>query len=65
MNKTEASAKASIPKRFRRLKWNEVVSLGDFVSDQHRGFKPWEGPSGFRTGTFLNPIYRQDEPDFL
>lgn len=56
-----APAKAGIPKRFRRLKWNELVSHGDFVADEQRGFEPWEGPSGFRADSFMKPIYRQDE----
>ena len=49
------------PKRFRRLKWDEMVSPGDFVTNGQRGFEPWEGPSGFRAGSFLKPIYRRDE----
>ena len=60
-NKPEASTKAGVPKRYRRLKWNELVSLGDFVADKHRRFEPWEGPSGFRADAFLKPIYRRDE----
>lgn len=56
-----APAKAGVPKRFRRLKWNELVSHGDFVADEHRGFEPWEGPSGFRADSFVKPIYRQHE----
>jgi hypothetical protein len=49
------------PGRFRRLKWNELVCLGDFVADGRRGFKLWEGPSGFRANSFVKPIYRPDE----
>lgn len=56
-----APAKAGIPKRFRRLKWNELVSHGDFVADEHRGFEPWEGPGGFRADAFVKPIYRRQE----
>lgn len=56
-----APAKASIPKHFRRLKWNELVNLGDFVADEHRGLEPWEGPGGFRADAFVKPIYRRDE----
>jgi hypothetical protein len=59
MNKSKARAKASVPLRFRRLKWNEVVSRGDFVSDEHRGFEPWEGPGGFRADAFVKTIYRR------
>lgn len=61
MGKPEPSAKAGLPKRFRRLKSNELVSLGDFVADEQRGFEPWEGPRGFRADAFVQPIYRQDE----
>ena len=52
---------AGIPKRFRRLKWNEVVSRGDFVADEHQRLEPWEGPGGFRANTLLKPIYRRHE----
>lgn len=61
VDKPEASGKTGVPKRFRRLKWNELVSLGDFVADEHRGFEPWEGPGGFRADAFVKPIYRRDE----
>jgi hypothetical protein len=61
VNKPEAAAKAGVPKRFRRLKWNELVVLGDFVADEHRRFEPWEGPGGFRADAFVKPIYRLDE----
>jgi len=61
VTKPEASEIAGVPKRFRRLKWNEVVSCGDFVADEHRGFEPWEGPGGFRASAFLKPIYRRHE----
>jgi hypothetical protein len=61
MNKPGASAKAGVLKRFRRLKWNELVSPGDFVTDDHLSFEPWEGSSGFRADAFLKPIYRLDE----
>lgn len=58
---TSAPAKAGVAKQFRRLKRYELVTLGDFVADEHRGFKPWEGPSGFRADSFVKQIYRQDE----
>jgi hypothetical protein len=38
--------KASDPKRFRRLKRNELVSRGDFVADETRRFEPWDGLGG-------------------
>jgi len=53
--------KPGVPKRFRRLKRNELVSLGDFVTNEHRRFEPWEGPGGFRADAFVKPIYRLDE----
>ncbi|HKI68878.1 MAG TPA: hypothetical protein VKA67_04770 [Verrucomicrobiae bacterium] len=55
---TGAPAKAGVPKRYRRLKCNELVSHGDFVADEHRGFEPWEGPNGFRANSFIKPVYR-------
>jgi hypothetical protein len=61
VNNSAASANAGIPKRLRRLKWNEFVSHGDFVADERRGFEPWAGPGGFRADAFVNPIYRQHE----
>jgi hypothetical protein len=61
VSKPETATKAGAPKRFRRLKWNELVSRGDFVVDEHRRFEPWEGPSGFRADAFVKPIYRLAE----
>jgi len=52
---------AGVLQHFRRLKWNELVSRGDFVTDGHQGFEPWEGPGGFRADSFVKPIYRRDE----
>jgi hypothetical protein len=60
-NKPEASAIAGVPKRFRRLKWHELVSAGDFVADAQQGFELWEGPNGFRADAFVKPIYRTSE----
>jgi hypothetical protein len=60
MNPILGAAEAGEPKRFRRLKWNELVTQGDFVSDGHHGFQPWEGPTGFRADAFVKPIYRRD-----
>ena len=56
---TGAPAKAGVPKRFRRLKWNELVSRGDFVVDEHKGYELWQGPTGFRANSFMKTIYRQ------
>jgi hypothetical protein len=55
--KTEAAAPDG--GSLRRLKWDEVVSRGDFVADGERGFAPWEGPGGFRADAFVKPIYRK------
>jgi len=52
---------AGVPERFRRLKRNEVVCHGDFVADERLGLELWEGPGGFRAGTFVNPVYRRNE----
>jgi len=54
----DSSARASVPERLRRLKWNEVVWTGDFVADERLGLQPWEGPGGFRADSFARPIYR-------
>ena len=61
MKQPEVSAKADPPKGFRRLKWNELVRLGDFVVDEQGGFELWEGPGGFRADSFVKPIYRRYE----
>ena len=61
MNKPGAIAEAGAPKRFRRLKWNELVSHGDFVLDVSGGFELWDGPTGFRADAFVKPIYRRDK----
>jgi len=53
--------KPGAPDRFRRLKWNERVSLGDFVKNEHRRFELWQGPGGFQADSFVKPIYRRDE----
>lgn len=45
-------------KHFRRLKWNEVVSRGDFIVNKKHELEPWSGPGGFRADTFVNPICR-------
>jgi hypothetical protein len=50
-----------IPDGFRRLKQHEVVSRGDYVASVHQGVESWEGPRGFRAGSFLKPIYRRYE----
>lgn len=59
MNKSEAPAPKPVPRGLRLLNSNELVSLGDFVDDQDRGFALWEGPGGFRADSFVRPIYRR------
>ena len=46
-------------KEFRLLKWNELVSRGDFVVNEQQGFEPWTGPAGFRADSFVKAIYRR------
>jgi glutaredoxin len=46
----EAPARAGVPERFRRLKWNEVVWSG-------------EAPGVFRAGSFARPIYWKEETE--
>jgi hypothetical protein len=62
MSEADPSATTVLSKCLRRLKWNELVSRGDFVMDEHQDFEPWEGPSGFRADSFLKPIYRMRKP---
>jgi hypothetical protein len=57
----EAATETGVPKGMRRLKWNELVHVGDFVADERRGIETWEGPSGFRADSFEKAIYRQNE----
>jgi hypothetical protein len=59
LTKTAVAVKVAILKHYRPLKWNEVVSRGDFVEDGHQGFEPWEGPSGFRASSFVKQIFRR------
>ena len=59
----EAPARASVPERFWRLKWNEAVWSGDFVADERLGLQLWEGPGIFRAGSFARPIYRKEETE--
>jgi hypothetical protein len=49
---------AEVPKRFRRLKFDEVPRSGDFVVNGGKGFERWEGPSGFRADSYVKAIYR-------
>jgi hypothetical protein len=53
--------KPIVPKHLRRLKSNELVSMGDFVVNESKALELWEGPNGFLADSFLKPIYRKDE----
>ncbi len=57
-NETSTPVGASIPKGFRRLKWNEMVNRGDFVANPNRRLEKLDGLTGFRAGSFVQPIYR-------
>ena len=57
--KLDIAASSVMAKHFRRLKANELVSRGDFTANEHCGFEPWEGPTGFRADAFVKPIYRK------
>ena len=56
---SRASAQTGVRKKLRRLKWNEVVTRGDFVHDERNTLALWEGPTGFRADAFVKPIYRR------
>ena len=59
----EETVPAQVPRGFRRLKCSEVVTPGDYLVDELRGFEPWEGPGGFRADAFTKPIYRRDKTE--
>ena len=59
MSEAGPSAATVLSKCLRRLKWNELVTSGDFVEDGNQGFEPWEGPRGFRADSFVKTIYRK------
>ena len=63
--KLDASSNTEASKRFRRLQANELVSRGDFVTDDHQAFELWEGPTGFRADAFMKAVYRRDESGSL
>ncbi len=60
MDNPDLCVEAGVPEGFRRLRWNEVVCLGDFVVDARHGFQLWDGPRGFRADAFVKPTYRRD-----
>ena len=49
--------------RFRRLKSNEWVMLGDYIKDGDSSYRPWEGPNGFRADSFVKKVYRPEPTD--
>lgn len=53
-------SRAISPLHLRRLKWNELVTHGDYVPDGREGFELWDGPTGFRADAFVKPIYRRE-----
>jgi len=57
-----ATPPAGGPLNLRRLEWNELVRPGDFEEDGFQGFKPWDGPPGFRADAFVKTIYRRQAP---
>jgi hypothetical protein len=59
MSDADPSALPIVSACLRPLKWNELVCRGDFVEDEHAGFEPWVGPSGFRADAFVKQIYRR------
>ncbi|MBI4658733.1 MAG: hypothetical protein HY735_07760 [Verrucomicrobia bacterium] len=53
---TSLSGSAQV--RFRRLKTDEPAMYGDYVENEDSSYRLWEGPTGFRAGSFLNKVYR-------
>lgn len=62
MDENGPPAAAILPHQLRRLSWNERVRRGDFVKTGRQGFELWEGPAGFRAGSFVKTIYRKVAP---
>ena len=54
-----AASPAGVPLNLRRLEWNELVRPGDFEEDGAQGFRPWDGPPGFRADAFVETVYRR------
>ena len=49
--------------RFRRLKSNERVMLGDYLKDGDSSYLPWDGPGSFRADSFVKKVYRPEPKD--
>jgi hypothetical protein len=59
---TAPAPPSGVPPNLRRLESNERVRPGDFEEDGSQGFKPWDGPPGFRADAFVKTIYRRQAP---
>ena len=46
--------------RFRRLKADELVQCGDYAR-QGNDRRLWEGQGGFKAGSFVRRMYRQEQ----
>ena len=57
--KTKVSAIKQPAVRFRRLKADELVQCGDYAR-QGNDFRLWEGQGGFKAGSFVRRMYRQE-----
>ena len=57
--KTKASTIKQPAVRFRRLKADELVQCGDYAR-QGNDFRLWEGQGGFKAGSFVRRMYRQE-----
>ena len=57
--KTKASILKQPAVRFRRLKADELVQCGDYAR-QGNDFRLWEGQGGFKAGSFVRRMYRQE-----
>ena len=62
MNHDNPTVISPVAAGLRRLKRDERVQRGDFVQDENREFKLWEGLNGFRANAFVKHIYRLREP---
>jgi hypothetical protein len=60
--KPEALARASVPERFRRLKWNEVVWSGDFVAGERLGFNCGKGRGYSEPACLRDQFTRRKRP---
>ena len=57
--KTKAGTLKQPAVRFRRLKRHELVQCGDYAR-QGNDFRLWEGQGGFKAGSFVRRMYRQE-----